>query len=151
MCLRFLGRDGAVGISRVFWGRSTLVQVFTWKVKKSGAWVRIWRGIMEMSCGKESAYMTISHIISTNSWINGGVWWCSGMIFARPCRHFDGILGIWGRRIHIQVFTWKVRKSGAWVRIWRCIGLIMERSCGKERATEKKRTWRVLTWRFHTL
>ena len=37
---------------------------------------------MEMRCGKESAYMTISHIISTNSWINGGAWWCSGMIFA---------------------------------------------------------------------
>ena len=45
-----------------------------------------------MRCGKESAYMMILHIISRKCRINGGVWWCSGMIFDRSCRHFDGIL-----------------------------------------------------------
>ena len=45
MCLRFLGCDGGVvvrfslrhvGISMVFWERSTLIQVFTGNVRKKG-------------------------------------------------------------------------------------------------------------------
>src|SRR6218665_2384344 len=60
-----------VGISTVFWERSTLVQVFAWKVRKK--WClsynlkmykayngeMLWEGE-----DMESAYMVISHIIS---------------------------------------------------------------------------------------
>ena len=36
-------------------------------------------------------------------------WWGSGMIFARPCRHFDGLLG---KKYTYSGFYWECEKKG---------------------------------------
>src|SRR6218665_2902547 len=103
-------------MSMVFWERSTLIQIYTWK----------------LCC----------HSVF-------GAWPCTGMLFARTCRYLDGILG--KTYTYSDFYLESEKKSGACVRILRCISLILERGCGKERGKGKKRTWRVLTWRFHIL
>src|SRR6218665_3411404 len=64
-----------------------------------------------------------------------GAWRCSGMFFAKTCRHFDGLVG--KKYTYSGFYLECEKKRGACVRIRRCIRLIMENRCGKERGMGK--------------